>query len=288
MTSILNQICDISCPTMNLRQRLLLVVSLFVIIGVVIISATGHAYLWVEVFIRGVDELALPTISALVFFIVAVFEVIGVNTTLMALAVGYIYGLRYSDTLTATLIATVVAWVSVSAGCVIAYGIGRMVLMEWSRELARRNPIVASLDRVLAHQGFKTNVLLRFVVPDIIINFSMATSQCPFWAFLAGFIGLLPWIAVHCWYGAKLESLSSFGKSSGDSSKDVTELIVTLIATTLLSVGLFYYTKQEIERMTQSEMTSPEPTTVELSSSSRQNLTQSSSTSPSSSHVDLL
>jgi hypothetical protein len=72
---------------------------------------------------------------------VTVFEVVGVNTTLMALAVGYIYGRRYSNTLDATIFATVVSFVGVCIGCMVKiykiYNKSHIFIFKQKRERER-------------------------------------------------------------------------------------------------------------------------------------------------------
>jgi len=59
-----------------------------------------------------------------------------------------------------------------------------MPLQGWALELASRNPTFAALDCVLERKGLLVNVLLRLTMPDSLINFTMACSKCPFWAFV--------------------------------------------------------------------------------------------------------
>jgi len=79
-------------------------------------------------FARAVDGLPLPALTLIVGAVVALLEVAGVNTTLLALAVGYIYGRRYHSVFIATLYASCVAFGAVVAGCLAAYALGMTAL----------------------------------------------------------------------------------------------------------------------------------------------------------------
>jgi uncharacterized membrane protein (DUF485 family) len=55
-------------------------------------------------FAEAIDSLSTGVLTALVVVVVIVLEVIGMNTTLMALVVGYIYSRRIEDKFEATMV----------------------------------------------------------------------------------------------------------------------------------------------------------------------------------------
>mmetsp|Transcript_24669 Transcript_24669/g.72339 ORF Transcript_24669/g.72339 Transcript_24669/m.72339 type:complete len:179 (-) Transcript_24669:23-559(-) len=81
----------------------------------------------------------------------------------------------------------------------------------------------------------------------------MACSRCPTRDFCLGLFALLPWIVVHCWYGAALESVTSLKKAGN--SEETTQLIVGLVAITALTLVLIYYTKRMLEDMVREAQT---------------------------------
>jgi|OM-RGC.v1.010160831 Uncharacterized conserved protein len=197
-----------------------------------------------------VDEMSLAVLTVISIGVVASLEVIGVNTTLLALAVGYIYGRSLDTVLMATVVSSCVTWGAVCLGCLVAYALGSTCLKEWSRELQRRNRLFAALDTVLEQKGLTVNLMLRLVLPDLIINFAMATSSCTFLNFVLGFSGLAPWIIVYCYYGASIESLTSLKNAgAGGDDEETIELVVGIVVTTVLAFVIAWYTKKALDDM---------------------------------------
>lgn len=75
-----------------------------VVVTVIITSLTGHFYVVALAFAEAIDSLSTEVLTALVVVVVIVLEVIGMNTTLMALVVGYIYSRRIDDKFEATMV----------------------------------------------------------------------------------------------------------------------------------------------------------------------------------------
>lgn len=235
----------VDIPSLSFWQKVLVYGVLMVVVIVIIATFTGHAYSVAVAFVNAIDGLSTPALTAIIVLIVVPFEIIGVNTTLLALAVGYVYGRRYS-VLDATIFATIISFVAICIGCLIAYFLGATVMLDWALELQERNDVFRAIDHVLGEQGLKVNLLLRLTLPDCIINFSMGCSRCTLLQFTGGFFAMIPWILAHAWYGAQIENLTD--KVGGDRDELIT-FLVGLIATTLLSVLLIYYTKSELKRM---------------------------------------
>lgn len=238
---------SLDVPKLSNSQRALVYSVLVVFLVVVVTSVTGHAYLAAKALVEALDGLNMAGITLLVIAVVAFFEVVGVNTTLMALAVGYVYGRRFDDDAAfATLIASAVSFGAVCLGCLVAYALGATVLTDWALELQRRNPVFQALDSVLEEKGFVVNVLLRLTMPDCLVNFAMSTSKCSFPSFALAMFAMLPWIVVHAWYGTNIESLTD--QTGGDRDETIS-LVVGLVATTLLSAVLLVYTKRKLNTM---------------------------------------
>ena len=118
-------------PPMTFWQKCLTYFVLFILVVVVITSMTGHFYIVALAFVKAVDGLPMASLTIATVVVVMVLEVIGVNTTMLALAVGYIYGRRFDDIGEATAIASAVAFGGVVAGCLVAYALGATVLIDW-------------------------------------------------------------------------------------------------------------------------------------------------------------
>ena len=103
-----------------------------------------------------------------------------------------------------------------------------------------------ALDTVLGEKGFVVNVLLRLTMPDCLINFSMACSRCPFRSFALAMFAMVPWIVAHAWYGAQIESLTD---KVGNSRDELINLIIGLVATTVLGAVLVVYTRRVLGGM---------------------------------------
>ena len=216
---------------------------------VVVTSVTGHAYLAAIAFLRAVDGLSIVVLTSINIAVVAALEAVGVNTTLLALAVGYIYGRSMDTVLMATVVSSAVTWGAVCLGCLVAYMMGATCYKEWSQELQRRNRVFEALDTVLQRKGLTVNLMLRLVIPDLIINFAMATSSCSFLNFVLGFAGLMPWIIVYCYYGVTIENLTSISKGGEDEDGETAELVVGIVVTTVLALVIAWYTKKALEDM---------------------------------------
>ena len=76
---------------------------MLVVITVIITSLTGHLYVVALAFAEAIDRLSMEALTVITATVVIVLEIIGMNTTLMALVVGYIYGRRIEDTFVATM-----------------------------------------------------------------------------------------------------------------------------------------------------------------------------------------
>lgn len=239
---------SLDVPKMNSFQKALVALVVTIVLVVVITTMTGHFYVVAVEFTRSLDGLSIGGLTAVVFCVLVLAEVVGVNTTMLALATGYIYGRRYSDVGRATLVASLVSFFAVCLGCVLAYVLGATCLSEWARELQRRNRIFEALDTVVGDQGLKVNLLLRLTMPDCLINFAMSCSRCSFANFVGGFIAMAPWIVAHAWYGAQIETLTDKSKV-GSEQDDLITLIVGLVATTVLAFILLVYTKRVLARM---------------------------------------
>ena len=238
----------LDCPPLTRVQKAMLAVFLSVMLLAVITTFTGHAYLAAVVFLRAIDEMSLLLLTVISFAVVMTLEVVGINTTLLALAVGYIYGNRMNTVLIATVVASAVTWSAVCLGCLISYVIGMTCLKEWCLELQRRNRVFDALDTVLKRKGLVVNMMLRLVLPDIMINMIMSVSSCSFLNFVLGFSALIPWITVYCFYGASIDKLSKMNKAGSDSG-ELAELLVGIIVTFVFSVLVTIYTKRVLEEM---------------------------------------
>jgi|Dee2metaT_14_FD_contig_91_85087_length_1042_multi_2_in_0_out_0_1 uncharacterized membrane protein YdjX (TVP38/TMEM64 family) len=239
----------VNCPPLTFAQKVLLGFLFAVMVLVLITSFTGHAYLVVIAFLRFLDQLTLGETTLLVYLTVTILEVIGVNTTLLALAVGYVYSRVFDGIWMATLVASLVTWGAVCFGCMLAYILGMTIYKEWSRELQRRNRVFEALDTVLIKKGLTVNLMLRLVLPDLVINFSIATTSCTVKNFVLGFVALIPWIVVHCYYGASIEKLTSISKAGKGGDKELIELVVGIVVTTVLAIVITRYTKLALDGM---------------------------------------
>mmetsp|Transcript_16106 Transcript_16106/g.32948 ORF Transcript_16106/g.32948 Transcript_16106/m.32948 type:complete len:323 (-) Transcript_16106:137-1105(-) len=241
---------SLDVPKMNTYQKCLVGLVLTTVLLVVVTTFTGHFYLAAVAFSKAIDGMSMFGLTATLFCVVATAEVVGVNTTMLALAVGYVYGRRFDDVGHATLVASLVSFTAVCVGCVAAYGLGATCLSSWALELRNRNRVFEALDTVLGEQGLKVNLLLRLTMPDSFINFVMACSRCSFLNFVGGFTAMVPWIVAHAWYGAQIETLTDKSKVGSEQDELVT-LIVGLAAATLLATVLLVYTKAALARMIQ-------------------------------------
>jgi Na+/H+-translocating membrane pyrophosphatase len=88
----------------NRTQRALVYFCVLLVITVVVTSLTGHFYVAALAFADALDRLSMEALTGLTLALVVVLEVVGMNTTLMALVVGYIYGRRIDDTFQATMV----------------------------------------------------------------------------------------------------------------------------------------------------------------------------------------
>jgi hypothetical protein len=89
---------------MNVYQKVLVGLIITIVLLVIVTTMTGHFYLVAVAFTKALDGMSLAALTAVVFFVVAAAEVVGVNTTMLALAVGYIYGRRYNSVAYATMV----------------------------------------------------------------------------------------------------------------------------------------------------------------------------------------
>ena len=249
MDNFVEWLDTVDCPPLTTAQKVLLGFLVAVMLLVVVTSVTGHAYLAAIACLRAVDGLSIVVLTSISIAVVAALEAVGVNTTLLALAVGYIYGRSMDTVLMATVVSSAVTWGAVVLGCLVAYVMGATCYKEWSRELQRRNRVFEALDTVLQRKGLTVNLMLRLVIPDLIINFAMATSSCSFLNFVLGFAGLMPWIIVYCYYGVTIENLTSISKGGEDEDGETAELVVGIVVTTVLALVIAWYTKKALEDM---------------------------------------
>ena len=249
MDNFVEWLDTVDCPPLTTAQKVLLGFLVAVMLLVIVTSVTGHAYLAAIACLRAVDGLSIVVLTSISIAVVAALEAVGVNTTLLALAVGYIYGRSMDTVLMATVVSSAVTWGAVCLGCLVAYMMGATCYKEWSQELQRRNRVFEALDTVLQRKGLTVNLMLRLVIPDLIINFAMATSSCSFLNFVLGFAGLMPWIIVYCYYGVTIENLTSISKGGEDEDGETAELVVGIVVTTVLALVIAWYTKKALEDM---------------------------------------
>jgi len=97
---------SLDVPKMNVYQKFLVGLIITIVLLVIVTTMTGHFYLVAVAFTKALDGMSLAALTTIVFFVVAAAEVVGVNTTMLALAVGYIYGRRYNSVAYATMVKT--------------------------------------------------------------------------------------------------------------------------------------------------------------------------------------
>lgn len=247
------EVLGIQCPRPNVWQKLLgaTIVSLLVVLLVGL--GVGYVYDWVEFVGRAVRHMSLPLLTLAIFLVMAALEVLGALTLLMATACGFLYRSRMA-TGAATLVATIVSFFAIVVGCVVAYALGRTVMREWSEKLFRKNRTLGALDSVLGQRGFVVNVLLRTTFPDSLINFGMPCTRCSFGAFLAGTVGMLPFIAAHCWFGALMTDFSDISKAGEGTTANSAATIVSAVAVLLLSGVVAFYAQRELAKLAGGEL----------------------------------
>jgi len=98
---------SLDVPKMNTYQKCLVGLVLTTVLLVVVTTFTGHFYLAAVAFSKAIDGMSMFGLTATLFCVVATAEVVGVNTTMLALAVGYVYGRRFDDVGHATLVLSI-------------------------------------------------------------------------------------------------------------------------------------------------------------------------------------
>lgn len=102
---------NLDIPEMTFWQKALVAFQIIIVFIVVIATFTGDAGVVAEKFAHALSPFEFGYLTVIIVVIVAILAVIGVNTTVMALALGFIYGQRFDGVLIATLVASAVCFV---------------------------------------------------------------------------------------------------------------------------------------------------------------------------------
>lgn len=237
------------------KRRLLLGIVATIFVFTVVTASTGHALRGTQVLVDGLVSLPLAGLIVVVAVAVCLLEACGVLTSLLALAVGAVFGAVLGSRWAATCVGSAIGFPAVCLGCVAAYSLGKTYLRDWAMELRARHALFDALDAVLETQGVKVQLLLRMVAPDSLINLGVAASSASFTSFAVGLLGLAPWWILHVFYGAALTSLVHFDEKQDQ----FVVMVVTVVASTLLAAVLFVRTKVELDRIISELLEEREP-----------------------------
>lgn len=201
-----------------------------VIACVMYVFVSGAAYTDAEEFGTWVKRYDFYVVTLVVFLVILTCEAIGVPSTLLCTTAAYIYATKLGET-AGFFAAIVVSYLGSASGALIALFLGRTVLKEWSEELIADNRVMMAVQRAVVKNQWKVNLLLRLSpVPDAITNYGLSCSDTSMAAFVAGTVGLIPWIVLDCYVGSTLSSLSSLSHTSTLQYIEYAVMVVMLVA----------------------------------------------------------
>jgi len=187
----------------------------------------GDWIAWLVDAIRGSGALGVVLFSlALIAAIVAL-----APTVELFVAAGMIYGTVWGAILT--------TGVSL-AGSLLAFALGRTVLRDRVKAIARKHPKLAAVDRALGEHGFWIATLLRLspAIPLGPLNYALAAARISLPTYVASYlIGMIPGDLLWAYLGSELRSATQLHHAAHGMWSQVlvwSSVIATLVTSVLI------------------------------------------------------
>lgn len=150
--------------------------------------------------------------------------------TLLAMAAGALFGV---------IAGTIVMVIGCLVTAALNYSIGRLLMHGTAQRVLRHSPRLAAIARAVHDEGFRFQVLLRLTpINPASVNYILGATNAHFPTFLAGCLGLVPWIIVEVYFGHVARHAALIAGRSGDRANLQTVLTVGGL---LLCVALLVY-----------------------------------------------
>lgn len=192
---------------------------------------------FVDTFLQWIDSIPPVLGFTVIVVALALCTLTFVSTTPLNLAAGLLFGV-IGGTICVTL--------GCMLGAIIAFLLAKSVLRSW---VLQKVQSFQSILNALEKQAFLIIFLTRLapVSPFQMLNYAFGISGVNLWTYsIASTLGLIPNIALYCWFGMSVRSLS------GEAGVDRVWIIVGLVVSVIAMFLITYVTKkaiQEAEKM---------------------------------------
>jgi len=188
-------------------------------------------------------------VCVFVYAIATVFLFPGIILTLgtaYALAVANGFG-------TGLALAVVTVLFGATLGSFLAFLISRYIFRDYFVNLALTNPKWHVIDKIAETDGFKIVLLLRLcpAIPFNMLNYVLGTTSVDWRSYVSASIGMLPGIALFCYFGASLDNISDVFDGTKGSQKTL-EIIFLVVGSLLAIIGVGYVTRLAKKRLNES------------------------------------
>lgn len=109
---------------------------------------------------------------------------------------------------------TLLAMLSAIVGGTLAFLIGRHFMREQVARRVAKQPLLASIDRVIGEDGMKLVFLLRLspAVPFVLSNYALGVTRVRLFDFVVGTFGLVPIVVMYAAFGTAAGSVTADGR----------------------------------------------------------------------------
>ena len=190
-------------------------------------------------FVLDSGEMGAVFLAAMLF----VFTICGIPCTLFIVGGGFAFSEEYGSM--GVPISVGVGFVGCYCASLVGFLISRYLLRDYFRAYIRQHNlrIVRAIDIAMKREGIKFAIVMRMVpyCPGPVFNYMAGVTSMEFVNFVAGGVGMLPWLIISSLVGAGLNSIDDAANGNSDEGINPTLnlaiigiAIVTTIASTLM------------------------------------------------------
>lgn len=219
----------------------------------VIIDSVTNKYVrdGLESFLQWIEENPLSGFFLFVIvYIVA--TLLFIPGSLLTLGAGFVFSMALHGLGVGVVVATLSVVIGASIGAILAFVLGRYLLLEQVRKLSKKYAIFEALNVALETNGLKIFILLRLspIIPFSALNYLAGALSVSLRDYLLSLFAIIPGTVLYVFLGASAGSLAD-SSSSGSSNTTVT--IVVVVAGVVLGVLAIYlttrYARKELHRI---------------------------------------
>jgi len=242
---------DLQLRRRNFYKKIAIAVILLSFIGFVIGDSLTNKYIrdGIQSFLEWIEENPVTGIFAFmgVYFLATVLFVPG---SILTLGAGFVFANAFGLGV-GLLLGTVSVFIGASFGAIAAFLVGRFLLRDWVKDLAKRYAIMEALDVAFSEKGLRIMTLLRLspIIPFNAINFIVGITALSFWSYVWALLAMLPGTFFYVFLGASAGSLVDSAES-GDSNVVTYVVIGVGVVFGLFAIILTsYYAKKELNKI---------------------------------------